>query len=150
MCMLSFWAVLLRCFSSAFGLFFACYHAIIKLSFRFFAVSVVASCSVFSGVVSVGFSGSRAPSPVAAAALSALLPLVPAGVVALWLSPSRLGWLFLVVCWLSWFCGLLVVGCPCLCCFAVVFVLGGLAVFFLLYDESDRLTNFFLIIINLL
>ncbi|MEL6500854.1 MAG: hypothetical protein AAFQ23_05550, partial [Cyanobacteria bacterium J06623_1] len=38
------------------------------------------SSSVFCGVVSVGFSGFRSPSPVAAAALSALLPLVPAGV----------------------------------------------------------------------
>ena len=35
--------------------------------------------SPFAGVVSVGFSGSRSPSPVAAAALSALLPSVPAG-----------------------------------------------------------------------
>jgi hypothetical protein len=45
-----------------------------------FAVSVLASSSVFAGVVSVGFSGSRSPSGAAAAALSALLPLVPAGV----------------------------------------------------------------------
>jgi hypothetical protein len=45
-----------------------------------FAVSVLASSSVFSGVVAVGFSGSRSPSGAAAAALSALLPLVPAGV----------------------------------------------------------------------
>ena len=36
--------------------------------------------SPFSGVSSVGFSGSRSPSPVAAAALSSLLPSVPAGV----------------------------------------------------------------------
>ena len=36
--------------------------------------------SPFSGVSSVGFSGSRSPSPVASAALSALLPSVPAGV----------------------------------------------------------------------
>ena len=36
--------------------------------------------AVFSGVVSVGFSGSRSPSPVASAALSLLLPVVPAGV----------------------------------------------------------------------
>jgi hypothetical protein len=43
-------------------------------------VSVLASSSVFSGVVSVGFSGSRSPSAAASAALSALLPLVPAGV----------------------------------------------------------------------
>jgi hypothetical protein len=43
-------------------------------------VSVLASSSVFAGVVSVGFSGSRSPSVAAAAALSALLPLVPAGV----------------------------------------------------------------------
>jgi len=35
---------------------------------------------VFSGLVSVGFSGSRSLSPAASAALSALLPLVPAGV----------------------------------------------------------------------
>ena len=38
------------------------------------------AASVFSGVVSVGFSGSRSPSPVASAALSLLLPLVPAAV----------------------------------------------------------------------
>jgi hypothetical protein len=43
-------------------------------------VSVLASSSVFAGVVSVGFSGSRSPSGAAAAALSALLPLVPVGV----------------------------------------------------------------------
>ena len=43
-------------------------------------MSVIASSSVFSGVVSVGFSGSRSPSAAASAALSALLPLVPAGV----------------------------------------------------------------------
>ena len=36
--------------------------------------------SVFSGVSSVGFSGSRSLSPAASAALSLLLPLVPAGV----------------------------------------------------------------------
>lgn len=45
-----------------------------------FAVSVLASSSVFVGLVSVGFSGSRSPSPAASAALSALLPLVPSGV----------------------------------------------------------------------
>ncbi len=39
-------------------------------------MSVLAS-SVFAGLVSVGFSGSRSPSPGASAALSALLPLVP-------------------------------------------------------------------------
>ena len=43
-------------------------------------MSVLASSSVFAGVVSVGFSGSRSPSVAASAALSALLPLVPAGV----------------------------------------------------------------------
>lgn len=43
-------------------------------------MSVVASSSVFAGVVSVGFSGSRSLSPAALAALSALLPLVPSGV----------------------------------------------------------------------
>ena len=50
-------------------------------------MSVLASSSVFActalfgaGLVSVGFSGSRSPSGAAAAALSALLPLVPAGV----------------------------------------------------------------------
>ena len=43
-------------------------------------MSVLASSSVFSGLVSVGFSGSRSPSPAAAAALSALLRSVPAGV----------------------------------------------------------------------
>lgn len=42
-------------------------------------MSVLASVSVFAGVVSVGFSGSRSLSP-AAAALSSLLPSVPAGV----------------------------------------------------------------------
>ncbi len=42
-----------------------------------FAVSVLASSSVFAGVVAVGFSGSRSPSAAASAALSALLPLVP-------------------------------------------------------------------------
>ncbi len=36
--------------------------------------------SLFAGVVSVGFSGSRSPSPAASAALAALLPLVPSGV----------------------------------------------------------------------
>ena len=45
-----------------------------------FAVSVLASSSVFSGVVSVGFSGSRSPSAAASAALSALLRVVPSGV----------------------------------------------------------------------
>ena len=40
-------------------------------------MSVSASAAVFSGVVSVGFSGSRSPSVAASAALSALLPLVP-------------------------------------------------------------------------
>jgi hypothetical protein len=44
------------------------------------AVSVLASSSVFVGLVSVGFSGSRSPSPGASAALSSLLPLVPSGV----------------------------------------------------------------------
>ncbi|MEO1340199.1 MAG: hypothetical protein AAFV28_03415 [Cyanobacteria bacterium J06635_13] len=43
-------------------------------------MSVLASPSVFAGVVSVGFSGSRSLSPAASAALSSLLPLVPAGV----------------------------------------------------------------------
>lgn len=43
-------------------------------------MSVLASSSVFSGLVSVGFSGSRSPSPAAAAALSALLRSVPSGV----------------------------------------------------------------------
>ncbi len=43
-------------------------------------MSVLASSSVFSGVVSVGFSGSRSPSAAASAALSALLPLVPSEV----------------------------------------------------------------------
>lgn len=43
-------------------------------------MSVLASSSVFAGVVSVGFSGSRSPSVAASAALSALLPSVPAGV----------------------------------------------------------------------
>ena len=43
-------------------------------------MSVLVSSSVFAGVVSVGFSGSRSLSPAASAALSSLLPLVPAGV----------------------------------------------------------------------
>ena len=43
-------------------------------------MSVLASSSVFAGVVSVGFSGSRSLSGAASAALSALLPSVPAGV----------------------------------------------------------------------
>ena len=43
-------------------------------------MSVLASSSVFSGLVSVGFSGSRSLPPAASAALSALLPSVPAGV----------------------------------------------------------------------
>jgi hypothetical protein len=43
-------------------------------------VSVLASSSVFVALVSVGFSGSRSPSDAARCALSALLPLVPAGV----------------------------------------------------------------------
>lgn len=43
-------------------------------------MSVLASSSVFVGLVSVGFSGSRSPSPAASAALSSLLPLVPSGV----------------------------------------------------------------------
>jgi hypothetical protein len=47
---------------------------------RVFVVSVLASSSVFAGVVSVGFSGSRSPSAAASVALSALLPLVPSGV----------------------------------------------------------------------
>ena len=40
----------------------------------------VSPASLFADVVSVGFSGSRSPSGGAAAALSALLPSVPAGV----------------------------------------------------------------------
>lgn len=43
-------------------------------------MSVLVSSPAFAGVVSVGFSGSRSPSPAASAALSALLPLVPSGV----------------------------------------------------------------------
>ncbi|MEL6910890.1 MAG: hypothetical protein AAFO85_11880 [Cyanobacteria bacterium J06598_4] len=43
-------------------------------------MSVLVSSSVFAGVVSVGFSGSRSLPPSASAALSRLLPLVPAGV----------------------------------------------------------------------
>ena len=47
------------------------------------AIIVVVRCSAFvvfsSSLVSVGFSGSRSPSPAAAAALAAVLPLVPAG-----------------------------------------------------------------------
>jgi hypothetical protein len=55
-------------------------RAIIVVVGSFCAVSVLASSSVFASLVSVGFSGSRSPSGGAAAALSALLPLVPAGV----------------------------------------------------------------------
>jgi hypothetical protein len=55
-------------------------RAIIVVVGSFFAVSVLASSSVFAALVSVGFSGSRSPSGGAAAALSVLLPLVPAGV----------------------------------------------------------------------
>ena len=63
------------------------------------AVSVLASSSVFSGLVSVGFSGSRSPSPRASAALSGLLPLVPAG----GFPPSWSGvsWSVSRVCWAS-------------------------------------------------
>ncbi len=43
-------------------------------------MSVLASPSVFSGLVSVGFSGSRSPSAAASAALSALLRSVPSEV----------------------------------------------------------------------
>ncbi len=42
-------------------------------------MSVSAAVGVFSGVVSVGFSGSRSPSPAAASALCSVLSLVPAG-----------------------------------------------------------------------
>ena len=57
---------------------FLCYNC--SCLFGGCAVSVLASSSVFAGVVSVGFSGSRSLSAGASAALSALLPLVPAGV----------------------------------------------------------------------
>lgn len=73
------WAVFLAV--SGFGLAcvaFLCYNC--SCLFGVFAVSVLASSSVFSGVVSVGFSGSRSLSAGASAALSALLPSVPAGV----------------------------------------------------------------------
>ena len=43
-------------------------------------MSVLVSSSVFVALVSVGFSGSRSPSPGASAALSALLPSVASGV----------------------------------------------------------------------
>ncbi len=43
-------------------------------------MSVASPISVLAGVSSVGFSGSRSPSPAASAALAALLPLVPSGV----------------------------------------------------------------------
>ncbi len=65
---------------SGFGVVFVpflCYNC--SCSLVGFAVSVLASSSVFYGLVSVGFSGSRSPSPAASAALSALLPLVPSG-----------------------------------------------------------------------
>ena len=55
-----------------------CYNC--SCVFGCFAVSVLASSSVFSGLLSVGFSGSRSPSSGASVALSALLPLVPTGV----------------------------------------------------------------------
>lgn len=57
---------------------FSCYNC--SCALIGFAVSVLASSSVFSGVVSVGFSGSRSLSPAASSALSSLLPLVPSGV----------------------------------------------------------------------
>ena len=43
-------------------------------------MSVASPVSVFAGVSSVGFSGSRSPSAAASAALAVLLPLVPSGV----------------------------------------------------------------------
>ena len=57
---------------------FLCYNC--SCALVGFAVSVLASSSVFAGLVSVGFSGSRSLSPAASTALSSLLPLVPAGV----------------------------------------------------------------------
>ena len=56
----------------------SCYNS--NCCSSFFAVSVLASSSVFAGVVSVGFSGSRSLSLAASSALSSLLPLAPAGV----------------------------------------------------------------------
>ena len=67
-----------------FGLSFArqsCYNVRIGSVFRgFVLLASSASVSLFAGVSSVGFSGSRAPGVAASAALSALLPLVPSGV----------------------------------------------------------------------
>ena len=64
-----------------FGLVFICRSCYNCCCWFFcFAVSVLASSSVFAGLVSVGFSGSRSPSAAAAAALSALLGSVPVGV----------------------------------------------------------------------
>ena len=62
---------------SGFGAcFFCASHVIIQdIALVFFMFD-----SLFAGVVSVGFSGSRSPSPAASAALAALLPLVPSGV----------------------------------------------------------------------
>ena len=62
------------------GLFLHVRRAIIVVSFRVLLVSVLASVPVFAGLSSVGFSGSRSPGSAAAAALFALLPLVPSGV----------------------------------------------------------------------
>ena len=57
------------------GSFFCDSHVIIQdIALVFFMFD-----SLFAGVVSVGFSGSRSPSPAASAALAALLPLVPSG-----------------------------------------------------------------------
>ena len=58
----------------------SCYNSRCWFSLGVLPVSVLASSSVFAGVVSVGFSGSRSLSPAARCALSSLLPLVPAGV----------------------------------------------------------------------
>ncbi|MEY2857954.1 MAG: hypothetical protein RLZZ74_2266 [Cyanobacteriota bacterium] len=142
-----------------------------------FAVSVLASSSVFAGVVSVGFSGSRSPSGGAAAALSALplgglvlvarlLPvallaacclwlLVLAGcwwlclllLFALWLSASFLVWCVLVARWWAWFCWLLVAWCCCSCSRAVVFVLVLFRRCFL-YLRGDRQSRYFLPVFN--
>lgn len=59
----------------------SCYNGFVGWFYGVLPVFVSSvSASPFAGVVSVGFSGSRSPSPAASAALSALLPLVPSGV----------------------------------------------------------------------
>jgi hypothetical protein len=102
-----------------------------------FAVSVLASSSVFAGVVSVGFSGSRSPSGGAAAALSAL----PLGGLVL---VARLLPVALLAACCLW---LLVAWCCCSCSRAVVFVLVLFRRCFL-YLRGDRQSRYFLPVFN--